>query len=49
MDDETSDPWLAALEYKGSGTLVAEQILALMGHSQFFTDFDREDITLMAE
>lgn len=48
MDDETADPWLAALEYAGSGTLVAGQILALVGHSQFFTDFDKEDITLMA-
>jgi CRP-like cAMP-binding protein len=32
----------------GSATAYAEQIFALVGHSQFFAEFNRDDIRLLA-
>ena len=36
------------LEDLGSGIAYAEQIFALVGHSQFFAEFNRDDIKLLA-
>lgn len=40
---------LLRLEQIGSGTAVARQIAALVGRSQFFTEFSRNDIDVLAE
>jgi CRP-like cAMP-binding protein len=39
---------LDALEKLGDGTAFSEQIVALVGRSQFFAEFDRDDIALLA-
>ena len=39
---------LDALESRGDGTAFAEQIFALVGHSQFFGEFNRDDIAVLA-
>ena len=39
---------LAGLEDLGSGAAFAEQIFSLVGRSQFFAEFNREDIDLLA-
>jgi CRP/FNR family transcriptional regulator, cyclic AMP receptor protein len=44
----TDDQLLDALEKLGDGTAFAEQIVALVGRSQFFAEFDRDDIALLA-
>ena len=38
---------LEAFEYLGPGTAFAEQIFSLVGQSQFFAEFNREDINLL--
>ncbi len=35
---------LAALEHLGEGTVVAEQIFGMVGHSPFFADLDQDDV-----
>ncbi len=40
-------PLLDNLENLGSGAAFAEQIFALVGHSQFFAEFNREDISFL--
>lgn len=39
---------LKALEHQGSGADAAERMLALIGHSRFFSDFTRNDIEMLA-
>ena len=39
---------LVSLENLGSGSAFADQIFALVGHSQFFADFSYDDIKLLA-
>jgi CRP-like cAMP-binding protein len=39
---------LAGLEDLGNGAPFAEQIFSLVGHSQFFAEFNREDVDLLA-
>ncbi|MFN9491404.1 MAG: cyclic nucleotide-binding domain-containing protein [Betaproteobacteria bacterium] len=39
---------LAKLERVGAGTAIAAEIFGLVGKSQFFTEFSREDISSMA-
>ena len=39
---------LDGLENLGGGTAFAEQIFSLVGRSQFFAEFNREDINLLA-
>lgn len=34
MDGETSDPWLAALEYRGSGTFDSKDITLTAGYME---------------
>jgi len=43
-----SRPLLAALEDLGSGAAFADQIFSLVGKSQFFAEFSREDVDLLA-
>ena len=38
---------LEALDYLGAGTAFAEQIFSLVGSSQFFAEFTREDIDVL--
>ena len=47
-DAVSDDPLLDALEKLGDGTAFAAQIIALVGRSQFFAEFDRDDIALLA-
>ena len=47
-DAISDDPLLDALEKLGDGTALAAQIIALVGRSQFFAEFDRDDIALLA-
>ena len=37
------------LEFLGSGTAFADQIFSLVGRSQFFAEFNREDINLLTD
>ncbi len=46
-DTGSDSQLLAGLEYLGPGTEFAEQIFSLVGHSQFFAEFNREDINLL--
>ncbi|MFI4923001.1 MAG: cyclic nucleotide-binding domain-containing protein [Burkholderiales bacterium] len=39
---------LATLEHLGDGTVVAEQISGMIGHSPFFAELDREDVGVLA-
>ena len=39
---------LATLEDLGGGTAFADQIFSLVGRSQFFAEFNREDVDLLA-
>jgi CRP/FNR family transcriptional regulator, cyclic AMP receptor protein len=39
---------LATLEYLGPGTVVAEQIFGMIGHSPFFAELDRDDVGVLA-
>ena len=50
MAEETSSihKRLATLEHLGEGTVVAEQIFGMMGHSPFFAQLDREDVGVLA-
>jgi CRP-like cAMP-binding protein len=41
-------PLLAALEDLGSGAAFADQIFSLVGRSQFFAEFSRGDVDLLA-
>ncbi len=41
-------PLLDGLEKIGGGTAFAEQIFALVGRSQFFAEFDRDDIRVLS-
>ena len=43
-----ADPGLAHLERVGKGTAIAEQIFGLVGKSNFFAEFSREDIATLA-
>ena len=40
---------LATLEHLGEGTIVAEDIFGMIGHSPFFAELDREDVEMLAE
>lgn len=40
---------LLGLENLGKGTLFSEEISGLVGRSQFFAEFSREDVAVMAE
>jgi CRP-like cAMP-binding protein len=42
-------PLLDDFKDLGSATAYAEQIFALVGHSQFFAEFNRNDINLLAD
>ncbi len=44
----TDGQLLDALEKLGDGSAFAGQIIALVGRSQFFAEFDRDDIALLA-
>ena len=46
-DTGSDSKLLEGLEYLGPGTEFAEQIFSLVGHSQFFAEFTREDIDLL--
>ena len=46
-DSGSDSKLLDGLEYLGPGTAFAEQIFSLVGHSQFFAEFTREDINLL--
>jgi CRP/FNR family cyclic AMP-dependent transcriptional regulator len=46
---EVDRPLLAALEDLGSGAAFADQIFSLVGRSQFFTEFSRDDVNLLAD
>ena len=50
MAEETSSIHnrLATLEQLGEGTVVAEQIFGMIGHSLFFAELDREDVGALA-
>ena len=50
MAEETSSIQnrLATLEHLGEGTVVAEQIFGMIGHSPFFAELDREDVGVLA-
>ena len=39
---------LATLEHLGEGTVVAEQIFGMVGHSPFFAELDQEDVRVLA-
>jgi CRP/FNR family cyclic AMP-dependent transcriptional regulator len=39
---------LASLEDLGTGTAFADQIFSLVGRSQFFAEFNRDDVNLLA-
>ena len=39
---------LASLEDLGAGTAFADQIFSLVGHSQFFAEFNRDDVDMLA-
>ncbi|MCW5624860.1 MAG: hypothetical protein KIT73_09110 [Burkholderiales bacterium] len=40
---------LKTLEHIGEGTVLAQQIFDMIGHSKFFSDFTRNDIQLLAK
>lgn len=44
----TENASLLALECLGEGTTAAQKILAMVGHSRFFSDFTRSDIEMLA-
>ena len=46
-DPGSGSKLLDGLEYLGPGTAFAEQIFSLVGQSQFFAEFNREDIDLL--
>ena len=49
IPDSGSDRHLLdSLEHRGDGAAFGEQIYLLVGRSQFFTDFSRDDINLLA-
>ena len=50
MAEETSSIHnrLATLEHLGEGTVVAEQVFEMVGHSPFFAELDREDVMVLA-
>jgi CRP-like cAMP-binding protein len=50
MAQETSSKHsgLATLEHLGEGTVVAEQVFEMVGHSPFFAELDREDVRVLA-
>lgn len=40
---------LKTLEHLGEGTVLAQQIFDMIGHSRFFSDFTRSDIQMLAK
>ncbi|MBX9633323.1 MAG: cyclic nucleotide-binding domain-containing protein [Burkholderiales bacterium] len=40
---------LKTLEHIGEGTVLAQQIFDMIGHSKFFSDFTRSDIQMLAK
>ena len=46
-DTGTDSKLLEGLDYLGAGTAFAEQIFSLVGSSQFFAEFNRDDIDLL--
>ena len=47
-DTESDRHLLESLESLGAGTAFADQIFSLVGRSQFFAEFNRDDVTLLA-
>ena len=48
IDNATDQGNLARLERVGAGTAIASEIFGLVGKSQFFTEFSKEDISTLA-
>ncbi len=47
-EDETGQSHLQHLERVGKGAAIANEIFGLVGRSQFFAEFSREDISILA-
>jgi CRP/FNR family transcriptional regulator, cyclic AMP receptor protein len=47
-ETETEQGYLQHLEQVGKGTAITDEIFGLVGHSPFFAEFSREDISILA-